>query len=111
METTIKTQVKKQIHEFIDGLKERYTAAASDRFLTEYLIREFEEKYRFARQRNEVINYVQVAYDSSVYLFETLLEYGCELGGNGHHTAQRFAELFKDFNYIGNFNDTITPNQ
>lgn len=111
METTIKTTVKNQINKFVESLEDRYKQAASDRFLTEYLIREFEEKYRLERQRNEVVNYAEVAYKSSVYLFETLLEYGCELVGNGHHTAQRFAEQFRDFNYIGNFNDTITPNQ
>jgi len=104
---TIKSLVETQIDEFLTELNGRYQAVVSDKFLKAYLIRSFEEYYAKARQRSPVINYENVAYGCSVYLFETVIEYGCGTGFNGHHTAQRFAEHFKRFTYQGNFNSEV----
>ena len=70
---TIKSLVETQIDEFLIGLKGRYQAVVSDKSLRAYLIRSFEEHYAKARERRPNINYENVAYGCSVYLFETLI--------------------------------------
>jgi hypothetical protein len=105
---TIKSCVQNQINTFIiEYLEDRYKNHVSDEFLKTYLIRSFEDCYREAIQGSSVINFQNVAYASSVYLFETLLEYGCKISGNGHHIAQAFADGFKNYDYQGNFNSEV----
>lgn len=36
-----------------------------------------------------------VTYNVGITVFESVLEHGCEAGGNGHHVAQALAKYFK----------------
>jgi hypothetical protein len=104
---SIKSFVEAKIDEFVVELNGRFREHVSDTFLKAYLIRSFEEEYRKARERKKSVNFVDVAYKSSVYLFEIVLIYGCKMNGNGHHLATDFGNVFKDFEqkYSSNFND------
>ena len=39
---------------------------------------------------------VNAAYDAACCIFETVLEYGAGVRGNGHHRAQEFAEAMSN---------------
>ena len=80
-----------RIVEFVkNDLKGRYSEYCSDEFLIAYIERSFEKSYN----RHYLNVECEVAYHAVVELFESILEYGCKTGGNGHHISQRFAQLF-----------------
>lgn len=84
-------QVSQRIEDFVkNDLKGRYSKYCSDEFLIAYIKDSFEESYHKKYLNVEC----EVAYHAVVHLFESVLEYGCKAGGNGHHTSQRFAQLF-----------------
>jgi len=84
-------QVKERIEDFVkNDLKGRYSKHCSDEFLIAYIERSFEKSYHKKYLNVET----EVAYHVVVELFESILEYGCRAGGNGHHVAQWFAQKF-----------------
>lgn len=84
-------QVEERIEDFVkNDLKGRYSNHCSDEFLIAYIEDAFEKSYDKKYLNVEC----EVAYHAVVHLFESILEYGCKADGNGHHTAQRFAQKF-----------------
>lgn len=84
-------QVKDRIEDFVkNDLKGRYSKHCSDEFLIAYIENSFEKSY----QKHYLNVECEVAYRAVVELFESVLEYGCKAGGNGHHVAQLFAQKF-----------------
>ena len=90
-------QVSQRIEDFVkNDLKGRYSEWCSDEFLIAYIKDAFESSYHKRYLNVEC----EVAYHAVVHLFESILEYGCRAGGNGHHVAQDFA---KNFSYDDSF--------
>ena len=84
-------QVKERIEDFVkNDLKGRYSKHCSDEFLIAYIEDAFEKSYHKKYLNVEC----EVAYHAVVHLFESILEYGCRTGVNGHHVAQWFAKKF-----------------
>ena len=73
-----------------NNLKGHYSKYCSDGFLIAYIERSFEKSYH----RHYLNVECEVAYHAVVELFESVLEYGCKAGGNGHHVAQDFVKRF-----------------
>lgn len=88
----IQDLVSEKTKEFTKNLNGKYKHHISDDFIQVYLLRSFTKEYLKAQH----LSAEQIAYNSSIYLFETILEYGCGEIGNGHHVAQSFSELFKN---------------
>jgi hypothetical protein len=83
---------------FIKDLDGRFQLHVSDLFLAQYLSMKFESVYmQEQHDRGDEPNAKNVAYQVSCWLFESVLEHGCETGGNGHHVAQQFASFFEEF--------------
>jgi hypothetical protein len=83
---------EQKLNEFIKSLNNRFIKHVSNEFIKAYILGEF--KNIIIETPN--ISLEDVAYKSSVYLFESLLEHGCIASCNGHHVAQYFASYFKD---------------
>lgn len=82
-----------------DQLKGKYTQYVSDKFLEELILYKFDKHSHpgssktFAdrileRSRGEV-------YRATCFIFESLLEHGCNVIANGHHTAQDFDDFIQ----------------
>jgi hypothetical protein len=84
--------IQDKTNEFVISLNKRYQEHVSDTFIVAYILSEFIPKVK----KNPNIRLEQAAYDSCVYLFESLLEHGCSVIGNGHHVAQYFASYFSN---------------
>ena len=85
--------IKQYIEEELQG---RYWTYISDKML-EVLLSELinkkyrEELYLYPDRKPEMTS---VVYLSTVFVFETILENGCNAKGNGHHVAQDLASRF-----------------
>ena len=85
--------MKQKIEQFVKDLNGRFRHHISDELMIAYLCDQFEKE---KHESGEGALEQNIAYRSCIYLFETLLEYGCKESMNGHHVAQKFCEYFKD---------------
>ena len=76
-------------------LNGRYRTFVSDIFIENYLVHEFLNNYILNFRTSSLLS--KIAYNVSVFLFETLLETHCKAGGNGHHVAQNYAKMFEEY--------------
>ncbi len=95
MNAKVEEIVKERATYFVDTLNSRYKAHVSDDFIIAYIVHHFNRYW--IPGRNQHIP--DLAYKSCVTLFESLLEYGCKAGGNGHHVAQNFSSIFPNVTY------------
>lgn len=82
-----------------------YEKHCSNQFLTQLLLLGVhtitDPTARFRDMEKESARYdrEQMAYDHGCLIFEHALEYGCRAGGNGHHQAQYFSAMIRDFTF------------
>lgn len=79
------------VDRFVDQLNGRYKDYVSDIFLKALMLQLTQNELLFGNPRNHDVNN---AYNVGCVIFESILEYQCEAGGNGHHVAQDFAKHF-----------------
>lgn len=77
---------------FIAELAGRYRVHVSDLFLKVYLGQSIYKKYR----ENPLSIQQNIVYEACCPLFESYLEHGCKMIGNGHHVAQDLCKHFQD---------------
>lgn len=83
--------------DFTKKLKGRYKNLISDEFIIAYITYNFVNLYMDHRMKGvKSPNAINIAYDSCIELFESILEHRCNATGNGHHVAQMFTEYFED---------------
>lgn len=87
----LQSNTKEKIQLFVKDLNGRFRHHISDELMVIYLCDQF-SKEKFESGENALER--NIAYRSCVYLFETLLEHGCNEPMNGHHVAQKFCEYF-----------------
>lgn len=95
----LKDYSRTKAEEFVQSLQGRYNAYVSDKFIIAFLVDNFYKQYfelRLHGVEDTNISLTNVAYNSSIYLFETLLEGGCGVIMNGHNAAQNFSMLFTE---------------
>jgi len=92
----IEELVKEKCDIFIVDLNGLFKEHVSDTFIKAYIKTNFMYILSINYNDNYTPNPINLAYDSCCYLFESLLEYGCNVSCNGHHVAQKFASLFPD---------------
>ena len=95
----LKDYSRKKSEEFVQTLQGRYNAYVSDKFIIAFLVDNFYKQYfelRLHGVEDTNISLTGVAYNSSIYLFETLLEGGCGVIMNGHHVAQSYAMTYTE---------------
>lgn len=85
-----KEYIREKVNLFIIDLNGFYSQYISDRFLLAYLTNSLLE---MSTAHNKMPD-GNMAYSSSIELFESTLEHGCGVISNGHHVAQRFAKYF-----------------
>ncbi len=95
MNIKVEVFVREKATEFVGTLDGRYKTHVSDQFMVAFILYHF--TLYWIPIANQSIQHL--AYQSCVNLFESLLEYGCKAGGNGHHVAQKFSSLFPDIRY------------
>lgn len=93
----IGSQKAKELTDQLNGL---FRAHVSDEFLQAYLGRELANHYVPWKQKKIHPNVKKLAYESASWMFESVLEHGCNTGCNGHHIAQNFAELFEGVDFL-----------
>jgi len=88
--------------EFIFLLNGRYREHCSDTFLKELLLLQCNKPcfgYMYAGQGlldPENKHKEMLLHEISCPIFESILEHGCQAGGNGHHVAQKFAVFMEE---------------
>lgn len=86
------------IKEFVAELNGRYRAYISDvmlEYLLVYLIKiEYQRQSKRLEGNSREIELSNLVYMATVGIFESVLEYECRAGGNGHHVAQALASKF-----------------
>ncbi len=82
--------VSEKVNDFIKELNGRYKDHISDGMLYHLLV----DRIISLQQERPKQLLVNTAYDAGCYFFESVLEYKCEAGGNGHHVAQDLAKKF-----------------
>lgn len=84
-----------EIRSFVAGLDGRYREHCSDEFLSRVILERFRRPRRHdGVSRGDVLvilKDITAAYDAACNVFESILEHGCQAGGNGHHVAQAFS--------------------
>lgn len=85
--------------QFTENMHGRFSEFVSDVFLQAYLCKKFTDLYLKWKNKHQMPNAIQLAYDSACYLFESILEHGCKATCNGQNIAQEFSELFKDVSF------------
>lgn len=82
--------INQQIKEFVKELNGRY-----EHYLDEATICTLLERLMTVAIKYKHTNTIsEAAYNAGCIVFETLLEYGLDAGGNGHHVAQSLANKF-----------------
>ena len=79
-----------KVDEFVIKLNGRFKEHVSDAFIAVYLKDKLDEVYR----KFPTDHLRNISYRAAVTLFESYLEHGCKVIGNGHHVAQQFSVLF-----------------
>lgn len=90
LQTEVFATVFEKAKEFAKKQDDRVTDHVSRKFLVAYLSERVVQEWFESRgdlQQN-------IAYRAACWLFETILEHGCDCPFNGHHKAQEFASLF-----------------
>jgi len=83
--------------DFTKKLKGRYKKFMSDEFIIAYITYKFVDLYvEYWGKGVRTPNAINIAYDSTIELFENILEHRCHATGNGHHVAQMFSGYFED---------------
>jgi len=77
------------IDEKLDG---RYREHVSDVFLKALMVRSCAPK-----AASIIDGHSTVGYEAVCFIFESILEYRCRAGGNGHHVAQSFQAFIEDY--------------
>lgn len=93
-----------QVEEIVKPIAEKYAKELEPRveghvskaFIAKYLIKNFSREYALNMEGDPV----NLAYNSSVWFFEILLEYGLNISWNGHHRAQSWAAYFKELSFL-----------
>jgi hypothetical protein len=83
---------EKLLQSFVKELRGRYNKHISDEMLCEVL--ELLITQRMAFYKKEPV--VTAVYQATFPLFEKILEYNLNMGGNGHHVAGDLAERFAE---------------
>jgi hypothetical protein len=88
---------------YIVSLGGRYSHFVADEFLVCLLSQMVAEKMINVGIDLKAISHV--AYMAGCEVFERVLEFWCHAGGNGHHVAQGYADMFKNFDTINEKNE------
>lgn len=98
MKPETKELIQVKIAKFVAGLNGRYKSDVSDQFLMSLIWNEWIRDYTlYSEKEKKEVLLDNLSYLSVLFIFENILEHACQAGGNGHHVAQEFADLFKDF--------------
>lgn len=89
----IRQRIKFLAWTFFNNLEGRYQKWISDEMLISLLANGTLAAYGMRGFKHIAAS----SYDVGSNLFENCLEHDCAAGGNGHHVAQRYSEMFKDF--------------
>lgn len=96
----IEELIEPVVVEFVKGLNGFYKKHCSDEFLVALIMFEISKPSSLNSMHSVAEDIViggnhNAVYTTVCWLFETVLEYGCHTGRNGHHVAQKFAEEFE----------------
>lgn len=97
LKRTLKKVLAENKNHFLDNEKLKFISKELIEIILLYNLEKEIRKYDEVEEKD----ILQIAYNSSVTLFETWLEGGCHVIGNGHALAQIFAEKFvKEFKLL-----------
>ncbi len=92
-------EIKPIIKDFVKSLDKRFSSIMCEKAIAILIEDKFEEAYRPYEERQMNTDAESLAYKAAVYVFEHVIENNCRVIMNGHHVAQDFAKLFKEYSF------------